>query len=126
MTTATQMTVPSVSVQYNKHHTVNLYVLPNMTAWFQVSARRVKHGPAVVIEKIIGGKRTVKTHKINDPAMWKRIGDLMQVGLWALSNKQVAPLLPPQFVERSVRFNGTTKSQRSHMAKRFAAKPSKR
>jgi hypothetical protein len=61
--------------------------------------------------------KKIKRHSLKSMTIWKWLEKYIQAGVWALNSKKAAPLLPPELVEASLRFRGTTQSQRERMAK---------
>ncbi len=118
-----QVVDPLVSVQHNKHHVEQIFLLPEARHWFSMplpikpNTERKRFGPALIVINRIGTKCDVKVFRVNDARPWKRISSLMQVGAWALSNRFVARFLPEQFLAQSQRFADATKEQRVRMAK---------
>lgn len=106
---------PVASVQLNKHCRTNIYAV-DAGEGFRLPDKGSKEqwccGPSLVIEEVKGEERNYHCYCIGDSLPWEWICGLISVGQWALLDKRVAPLLPPEFVAMSPRFNGTTQKQR--------------
>lgn len=109
-----QIISPVITLSFNKHHRKEIYVLEEDDFILIENIKRV--GPAVVEVTHQGMDRTIKRHSLKSMTIWGWLEKYIQAGVWALNSKKAALLLPPELVEASLRFRGTTKSQRKRMA----------
>lgn len=121
----TRVKEPVLTVQHDKHHTTSVFVLVSEDETFQHGDTE-HNGPAPIVVVKLGVEEKVNRYTLRDVRPWRWLGTLAKAGVWALSNKQTAPLLPDDLVKVSPRFQGTTEEQRQGMAERLpdAAKKS--
>ena len=109
---------PVATVQLNKHCSTRIYMV-DAGEGFRLPDEGGKEqwacGPTVVLEHVKGINREYDCYCIGDSQPWQWLGNLLQAGQWALTDKNVAPLLPPELVVASPRFNGTSRVQRERM-----------
>jgi hypothetical protein len=117
-----RITEPTFTIPLDKHSRTNVYVLASECDLFNMGGSEegsIVRGPAVVIESVSPNSRDAVPYNLGSEEPWDWLGKLACVGAWALVNKEVAPLLPENYVEMSPRFKGTTLKQRQGMAERL-------
>lgn len=122
MKKAHKIVSPQFSIRFNKHHTQDFYFLSSRNEHATVASesglpiKRV--GPAIIQVDRRGICRTICKHPINGAQIWSILLGYMEAGVWALSDRHVAPLLPTHLLKISKRFYDIDNQSRSRMMKK--------
>lgn len=118
----TQISTPILTLKHNKHHVQEFYLLTGEHEYMQVpgvkrGTTQKRVGPAIIEVVKNGLTQKITKHALGSKPFWALLQNVSQVGVWALNEKRVAPLLPDEFVELS-RFRGKTHAERRAIAER--------
>lgn len=120
-----QITKSHIITRLDKHHIQEFYFLPSRNEYVIIASKSglptKRIGPAIIQVDQRGICRTICRHPINGPQIWAILLGYMEAGVWALSDRHVAPLLPAHLLRISKRFFDINDQRRSRMLKNTQA-----